>query len=152
MDVWESILVLACLGTFLLEIFAFMRIIALIEEIKEGLGIHKDKVFKPGEMLAEAVISLMEKMAEDTAEGERARKAFGSCVLYAANVGLSALGQKGAVSEDGTPLPPIQMDLKSVPKEYRGIVALGQTFAPFAKNLIEKRMSDKQKQGGSGGW
>lgn len=122
---------LATTGTFLLEIWAFKRLIGLLEPIEEKvMKILPDDV-KPGEILAEGILALMEKMAAKDEEGERTRKAFGSVVLYGTNLAMASVkdlfnggaNQPVEVDENGEPIQvsPLDLagniDLKMIPKK-----------------------------------
>ena len=137
MDMWEAILVVACLGTFLLEVAAFYKIIQLIEEIKDGLGIKKDQVFQPGDMLADGLISLVERMSEDSERGERARSAFSNMIYWGTDIMRERfMSSAGNVEEGG-------LDLSKMPKGVQSVMGIVQfldnagLLEPMKKSLAD---------------
>lgn len=144
MDFWAFILAAACLGTFVLEVWGFWKIIKLITNIKEGLGISEDGTFSPGEMLKNAVVSIGLVLGEVDEKGKptEANLDMQQALANIFGYGAAVVKQQfmGAMNGDGT------MDVDALPKKYRGPVALanalginlGDIVKGFGKKAVKK--------------
>lgn len=120
MDAWEIILAGACLGTFILEVWGFWKIITLIQEIKTSLGMKDGYAFQPGDLLADGFISLIERMAEDSERGERARQASAAFIAWGTDIAKQKLFEN-------TPLDGKNpMEIKGMPKQAKGLMGILQ--------------------------
>lgn len=131
MDVWEAILVFACLGTFFLEVLAFRKMILLIIEIKEGLGIAEDKEFRPGDMLCDGLTAIglrlgeVDKNGKPTQRNLELQQALGNIFSFATEVAMSRLQQQ-------TGIP----DISKLPKKQQGYLAALQFAQPILEGLM----------------
>lgn len=151
------IAMVGALGTFILEVWAFKRLITLLEPIQLKVDSIIPQGQRAGDILADGVISLMERMGAETEDGERTRSAFGSVVLYGAKVAMTGIGEllpkrqvkneNGEIVESSevSPLDMLNMagavDLSQIPRKYRDKVAMLQVAAPFIQmiaNAVQK--------------
>jgi len=127
MDIWAFILAAACLGTFVLEVWGFWKIICLIKNIKEGIGITDDGAFNTGHMLKEAVVSIGLTLGDVDAKGKptednlELQQALGNVFGFGAMVVKQRLMGGGA--EGGAIMDP--------PKKIKNV---GDIFQAFMAN------------------
>lgn len=118
----------------LLQVWLLRRSVMAIQAKVEAL---LPEGSRPGAILADGVISLMEKMGEESEEGDRARRAFGSMVLYGASIGARAIGighKEGAPGDQSVPGIGDLAGIK-LPKKIKEKVALAQAGLDIAEKL-----------------